>query len=240
MEVKDRGFSLVELVIGIVVMGIVLSGLIPIIGLLEMKSVEPGFQVKADLLAHRIYNQMKIRAYDEKSDHQGGGCRCGESVSYKGIDVCNLGACTLQSNFGPDSTESSNPRPENFNDVDDFDTYSLCGLDSLNSYCYGNNNKCTGSDTSCTRINNAVCGDSECLVPAVFFVDNTHNDTCSLGETSNDIACNSYSDYFVSVDVYNKDVEFSGFSKLTVKMIIIKVLSPRDDTYEYRFIRSNY
>ena len=65
MEVSSKGFSLVELVVGIVVMGVVLSGIIPIMGALETKSVEPVFQVKADLLANRIYNQMKIRAIME-------------------------------------------------------------------------------------------------------------------------------------------------------------------------------
>lgn len=240
MEVSSKGFSLVELVVGIVVMGVVLSGIIPIMGALEIKSVEPVFQVKADLLANRIYNQMKIRAYDEKSDHQGGECRCGETVSYRGVEVCNLGACTGTSEFGPDGDEKDNPRPENFNDVDDFDTTSLCGLGSLSAYCYGNSNRCGEGNSSCSKINTALCGNKECLIPAVFFVDNSHNDSCSFSGGSTDIACNSFENFFVKIKVASENVNQAGLDSVTVKKITISVLSPRDDTFVYQFIRSNY
>lgn len=240
MEVVKKGFSLVELVIGIVVMGIVLSGIIPIMGALEVKSVEPVFQVKADLLAHRIYNQMKIRAYDEKSDHQGGECRCGETVNHNGVEVCNLGACTAAVSFGPDTGETSSPRPENFNDVDDFDTRSLCSLSSLSPYCFGNNNRCSAGNNTCEKINQAVCGNGECLIPAVFFVDNSHNDSCGMNAESTDIACNSFQNFYVDIDVTSENVVQTGMETVTVKRIKISVLSPRDDTFVYQFIRSNY
>ena len=131
MEINRKGFTLVELVVGIIVLGILVAGVIPILGSMEVKSVEPLFQVKADLLAHRIYNQIKQRDFDENSDHSGGECRCGENISHYGVSVCNLQDCTVASDFGPDGDEKINIKQESFNAVDNFDNASVCSTVAL-------------------------------------------------------------------------------------------------------------
>ena len=110
----SRGFTLIEIIVGIVVLSISLSIISTLIVPAEQKSADQILQVKAAELGQSFLSDISSRAFDQNSDMAGGRVRCGE---------LSLGAkpCTLTGDFGPDAGETSRGL---FNDVDDFDGYS--------------------------------------------------------------------------------------------------------------------
>lgn len=110
--VTCRGFTLIESVIVIVVMGIAMltitSFLVPEIS----RSGDPHYQTRAAALGQSVMTQILARKFDENSGEQGGTPRCASSDS-------GFQPCTSESNFGIDAGES-NDMPANYNDVDDF------------------------------------------------------------------------------------------------------------------------
>ncbi len=108
-----RGFTLIEIIIGIVVLSISLSILSTLILPAEEKSVDQVLQVKAAELGQSILNDISSRAFDENSDMTGSLIRCDEPN-----DGSN--PCTSEINFGPDAGETDRSL---FNDVDDFHLY---------------------------------------------------------------------------------------------------------------------
>ncbi|MCW8832306.1 MAG: type II secretion system GspH family protein [Colwellia sp.] len=111
---KQSGFTLIEIIVGIVVLAISLSIVGTLIAPAEEKSADQILQIKAAELAQSLLNDISSRAFDENSDMAGGRIRCGEP---------NDGSndCTLEANFGPDTGETTRGL---FNDVDDFHDYS--------------------------------------------------------------------------------------------------------------------
>ncbi|GGW48598.1 type IV pilus modification PilV family protein [Alishewanella tabrizica] len=104
---RQRGVSLVELVVGITVLAIALSLITSILAPLFIKSTDPWHQVRATELGHSLMNEILARSYDENSDRSGGMLRCGET---------GAPPCTDAAQFGPDGSETR----ETYNDVDDF------------------------------------------------------------------------------------------------------------------------
>jgi len=111
--VTQKGFTLIELIIGIVVLSISLSIVSTLIIPAEEKSADQVLQVKAAELGQSILNDISSRAFDENSDMTGSLIRCGEPN-----DGSN--PCTSEANFGPDTGETDRSL---FNDVDDFHLY---------------------------------------------------------------------------------------------------------------------
>lgn len=111
---KNAGFTLIEVIIGIVVLSIALSIVATLIAPAEQKSADQILQVKAAELGQSFLNDISSRAFDQNSDMAGGHIRCGE---------ISLGAlpCTLVGDFGPEPGEIDRSL---FNDVDDFHNYS--------------------------------------------------------------------------------------------------------------------
>ena len=103
----SKGFTLIELIVGIVVLSISFSLLITLILPLSEKSAEQLHQVRAAELGQSMMNEILARAFDEESDMAGGLIRCGESTTL----------CTSASNLGADSGEDTRVL---FNDVDDY------------------------------------------------------------------------------------------------------------------------
>jgi len=115
--VNLRGFTLIEVIIGIVVFSISLSIVSVLIIPAEEKSADQVLQVKAAELGQSLLNDISSRAFDENSDMAGGLVRCGEPL--------NSNLCTDEGDFGSDSPgEDSNDR-SSFDDVDDFHGYTL-------------------------------------------------------------------------------------------------------------------
>lgn len=101
-----KGFTLVELVIGIIVFSIVLAIITSLIVPQAVRSVDPIYQVRATELAQSLLNEITAKSFDENSDRSGGSARCN--------DVGEL-ACTSASNLGAEE-----PGRDNFDDVDDY------------------------------------------------------------------------------------------------------------------------
>ena len=111
-----RGFTLVEFVIGIVLLAIALTGILGLLINQAPQAVDPVQQVRAAQLAQRILNEVLQKSFDEHSDHNGGRFRCGETADEPAV---TYSPCTAPADYGPDGGET---RPYQFNDVDDFDT----------------------------------------------------------------------------------------------------------------------
>jgi len=115
MPFNSRGFTLIELIVGIVVLSISLSIISMLIVPAEQKSADQILQVKAAELGQSFLNDISSRAFDENSDMAGGLVRCGEPN-----DGSN--PCTPSGNLGPEAGETTR---DLFNDVDDYDDYQL-------------------------------------------------------------------------------------------------------------------
>ncbi|MGX5913132.1 type IV pilus modification PilV family protein [Aliidiomarina sp. Khilg15.8] len=107
---SQRGFTLVEIIVGIVVLAIALTLITSIILPAARQSVTPVYQVRAAELGQSMLNEVLSRSFDEQSDRQGGQLRCGEQD-----DDGNENPCTASANFGPDGEDR-----DRFDDVDDY------------------------------------------------------------------------------------------------------------------------
>lgn len=122
----QAGFSLVELVIGIVVLAVALVMMSTMLISQSKDALEPLYRLRASQLGQSILQNIVSRAYDEKSDHNGGYYRCGEVWG----DTPPIVACSV--NLGIDTGESAGEH-QNFNDVDDF-----IEPDFVSAVSYGN------------------------------------------------------------------------------------------------------
>lgn len=107
---NQRGFTLIELIVGIVVLTISLAIVSTLIAPAEEKSADNVLQIKASELAQSLMNDISSRAFDHNSDMTGGLVRCGETDA----PVCSA-------TLGPEAGETSRSQ---FNDVDDFNNFS--------------------------------------------------------------------------------------------------------------------
>lgn len=115
---KVRGFTLIEIIIGIVVLSIALTGGLSLLISQVDAYRDPLIKEKSVQIAKRVVHEIQIRAYDEKSDIGGGIFRCSETVG--GI---SLGDCSAEAKYGTDLGELM---LDTLDDVDDFDTAKLC------------------------------------------------------------------------------------------------------------------
>ena len=105
-----KGFTLIELIVGIVVLSISFSLIISLILPLSEKSAEQLHQVRASELGQSMMNEILARAFDENSDMAGGLVRCGENSV-----VCT--GTTGEGSLGADVGETERSL---YNDVDDY------------------------------------------------------------------------------------------------------------------------
>lgn len=111
MRAPERGFTLIELIVGIVLLAVALTGILGLLINQAPQAVDPVHQVRAAQLAQRLTGEILQKSFDEQSDHNGGRYRCGEQVAGVTIAPCS-------GSYSPDGE----PAPYAYNDVDDFDT----------------------------------------------------------------------------------------------------------------------
>ncbi|WP_340676979.1 type II secretion system protein [Paraglaciecola sp.] len=123
MPVSQRkissGFTLIELVIGIMVFAIAISLFLSLIVPQARRSVDPMLQVRASELAQSLMSEIASKAFDENSSRHGGTSRCNE----------NSNNCTVSRLLGEDLGESRNT----YNDVDDYNGLNESGAIIQNS-----------------------------------------------------------------------------------------------------------
>ena len=115
---KKLGFTLIELIAGIVVFGIGLAIVTSLIATQSRQSIDPLWQVRAVELGHSLLNEINAKAFDEHADLLGGQDRCNESVP-----------CSTSSELGSDVGET---RPT-FDDIDDYNGLDASGAAIVNS-----------------------------------------------------------------------------------------------------------
>ena len=107
----QRGVTLVEMIVGIVVLAISLSIITSVLGPLFIKSADPWHQVRAAELGQSLMNEIMAKAFDENSSRSGSLLRCGEPGAI---------ACTVA--LGPEEAQRSD-----FDDVDDYHCFRASG-----------------------------------------------------------------------------------------------------------------
>lgn len=104
---SQGGFTLVEIIVGLVTLGISFVILSVIIFPQAQRSAEPVLQMRAAALGQALLDEIISKPFDENSDRVSGQFRCGEEGAPE---------CTLPSLLGPEPGETR----ERFNDVDDY------------------------------------------------------------------------------------------------------------------------
>ncbi|MCJ8274938.1 MAG: prepilin-type N-terminal cleavage/methylation domain-containing protein [Psychrosphaera sp.] len=119
---NHRGFTLIEMIAGIVIMAISMTALTSVLYPYAVGSTDPIFQVRAAELGQSLLNEITGKSYDENTDLNAG-IRCGEAGT----------ACTAVVALGKDAGETT---ASTFDDVDDYDEYdeTMAQLDSSANY----------------------------------------------------------------------------------------------------------
>lgn len=107
LKKSKKGFTLIELIIFIVVIGIATTGLFAALNQHNLSSVDPIYQVRALELAQATMDQIIGKRYDEASPN-GGFPPCGSG----GVPICTDA-------LGPEEASSAN-----YDDVDDYAGFS--------------------------------------------------------------------------------------------------------------------
>ncbi len=116
--IDQQGFTLIELIVGIMVLTISLAIVSTLIAPAEEKSADNILQIKASELAQSLMSDITSRAFDHNSDMTGGLIRCGET----GAPACSAILGPEDGLAGrPDAGETNRNL---FDDVDDFDGFT--------------------------------------------------------------------------------------------------------------------
>lgn len=139
---KQAGFTLIELVIGIIAFAIVITLITGLIVPQATRSIDPIYQVRATELAQSLMNEITGKAFDEASTLSVGSfIRCDENVGARlgvtGVNTPPQMSCTMPDELGPDPINPNNSgireQRINYDDVDDFDNLDQSGSDIVNS-----------------------------------------------------------------------------------------------------------
>jgi MSHA pilin protein MshD len=116
------GFTLIEIIAGVVIMAISMTALTAVLFPLAAGSTDPIFQVRAAELGQSLLNEITGKSYDENTNLNTG-VRCGENVK----------ACTASGDLKAEDGEDT---ASLFDDVDDYNGYNetMAQLDNSSNY----------------------------------------------------------------------------------------------------------
>ena len=114
----QSGFTLIELVVGIVIFAVAMVMVVSVIMPQARQGIHPIWQVRAVSLGQSLLSEITAKAFDEASITPTGRVACNDTVS-----------CTESSALGADGSESRNT----FDDIDDYNGLVLSGVDISNS-----------------------------------------------------------------------------------------------------------
>lgn len=106
---QSSGFTLIELIIGVVVLAFALTLITTLIFPQALRSAEPVLQIRAANFAQALTEEIQGKSFDENSDRSGGSLRCGET-----------GAPACSSTLGPEGETR-----DRFDDIDDYHQLEL-------------------------------------------------------------------------------------------------------------------
>ncbi|MGD8117226.1 type IV pilus modification PilV family protein [Vibrio sp. TRT 29B02] len=118
VESRFKGFTLIESVIVIIIMGLAMITITNFLVPQISRSANPHYQTRAAALGQSVMTQILARGFDHNSDFTGGVRRCGEVIAGQATV-----SCTAQADFGAEEDVGVEPeaiRPDLYNDVDDF------------------------------------------------------------------------------------------------------------------------
>lgn len=103
---QQRGFTLIEIIVGIVTLSIALVLLSTLLFPQAPRSAEPLLKARASALGQMFMNEIMGKAFDDNSDMSGGYVRCNDTTPV---------SCTE-----PGSLSSEEQSRSDYDDVDDF------------------------------------------------------------------------------------------------------------------------
>ncbi|WP_440903013.1 type IV pilus modification PilV family protein [Catenovulum sp. SX2] len=120
-RIVQQGFTLIEIVIGIVVLSITFSYFTHVMTNSNKFVADPWYQVRASELGSALLNEILAKSFDENSDRVSGTTRCSSADT-------GAPTCTTAANFGADTNEDSR---DDYDDVDDYHNLSTTGGDII-------------------------------------------------------------------------------------------------------------
>jgi MSHA pilin protein MshD len=122
VNITAKGFTLIEMVIGIVALSIAFSLMTSLLLPTTEHSAEQVQQIRASELGQSMLNEILSKSFDHNSDRAGGLQRCGET----GFNTCT-------GTMGPDGIGINKETRASFNDVDDYHGLTIADIveDSL-------------------------------------------------------------------------------------------------------------
>ncbi|WP_306520582.1 prepilin-type N-terminal cleavage/methylation domain-containing protein [Rheinheimera sp.] len=123
---RHSGFTLIELIVGMVVLAIAILMISQIMGPMLVRSTEPWHQVRAAELGHSLMNEIMALSFDENSSRGTNLLRCNET----GASACiaTLPACPA-TGLSAATEEASR---DLYDDVDDFHCLNVDGASLVN------------------------------------------------------------------------------------------------------------
>lgn len=112
---RTRGFTLIESVIVIVVIGFAMITITQFLVPQITRSANAHYQVRAAALSQSVMSTMLSSAFDEYSDFAGGELRCGEGIAAGTPHEFCSGTDSSVNDLGPDGETIPT-----YNDVDDY------------------------------------------------------------------------------------------------------------------------
>lgn len=114
-----KGFTLVELVVGMVVISIAFVMLSTMLFPQAERAADTLHRVRSAELAHSILNEIWGKRYDQNTNANGGVPACG-AVAKPLLGLPAGIACTAKDDLGPDTVSGVTESRDNYNDVDDY------------------------------------------------------------------------------------------------------------------------
>jgi len=117
---SERGFTLIELVVGMMVIGIAIVMLTSMLFPQADRAASTLHRVRSAELAHSVMNEIWGKRYDQNTNPNGGVPACGSSAG----SACSDALAVDETPFlGPDDSDTPDgiETRNNFNDVDDYD-----------------------------------------------------------------------------------------------------------------------
>jgi MSHA pilin protein MshD len=119
----QKGFTLIEGIVAIVIMGIAMVTLTSFLFPQAERSAIPHYQARSAAIGHAMLNEILSRKFDSQSDPNGDSVvRCGEENSQTG----KMEACTAQNSLGAEGDELAGGGLLKITLADDVDDFIGC------------------------------------------------------------------------------------------------------------------